>query len=577
MTVNGGVGSLARRALGAPVRAARSLRVPRRTILELDLEEGLIEHLPEDPAAALLARRQLLVRDVVEALHRAANDERVVALIARIGAGAMGLAQVEEVREAVRLFRRSGKPAVVFSETFGEGTPGHAGYYLATAFDEIYLQPSGDVSLTGLLAPAPFARRMLDKLGVTPRMDHRYEYKNALNLFTEEELTEPHREALEAVIESLFTHIVEGVARARGMTPAWARETIGRGPFYGAEAVEARLVDGLVYRDELYDHLKARFPGASFLYLDTYLKRAGRPYAQGETIALIYGVGGVARGESKFSPLTRGTTMGARSVSAAFRKAIADRSVRAILFRVDSPGGSYVASDTIWRETVRARQAGKPVIVSMGNVAGSGGYFVAMSADRIVAQPSTITGSIGVLSGKMLTRELWEKLGITFDEVEEGGHATMWTSLRDYSPEEWQRLQDALDRIYEDFTARVAEGRGMTREQVHEIARGRIWSGTDARRLGLVDELGGMSTALRLAREVAGIAPDADVHLKVYAEEKPFLKRLLGMRPESSEPAAASVLATSLLDAAEPLLREARRAGLLGHPGVLSMPDIGLL
>jgi protease IV len=575
MTADAKLGTTVRRTLGAPVRAAKSMRVPQKTILELDLEEGVIEHLPEDPMAAMLARRKLVLRDVVEALHRAARDERVVALVARVGSGELGLAQVEELREAVAIFRRSGKPAVIFSETFGEGTPGHAGYYLATAFNEIYLQPSGDVSLTGLLAPSPFVRRLLDKLGVRPRMDHRHEYKSAMNLFTEERFTEPHREALEAVVESMLANLVAGIARGRRMTREQARETIGRGPYYGMEAIAARLVDGLAYRDEVYDRLKARFAGARFLYLSTYLQRAGRPYDHGETIALIYGVGGVARGESKFSPLFRGQTMGAKTVSAAFRKAIDDDAVRAIVFRVDSGGGSYVASDTIFRETVRAREAGKPVIASMGNLAGSGGYFVAMAADRIVAQPSTITGSIGVLSGKMLTRELWERLGVTWDEVEKGGHATMWSPIRDYSPEEWQRLQDALDRIYDDFTAKVAEWRKMTRERVHEVARGRIWSGADARRLGLVDELGGLSTALFLAREAAGLAPDAPVHLKVYAEEKPFLKRLLGVRPESSEPSEAAVLAASLLDTAEPLLRQARRTGLLAHPGVLAMPEIG--
>jgi protease IV len=572
----GRLGSLARRAVEDAIAAARAARLPARIILELDLEQGIVEHIPDDPVAAMLARRQLVLRDIVEALQRAARDERVVALVARIGGEEIGLAQVEELREAIQALRAAGKHTVMFAETFGEARPGHAGYYLATAFDEICLQPSGDVSLTGLLAPAPFARRMLDKAGVRPRLDHRHEYKNAKNLFTEEEFTEAHREAMEALVSSVFANIVAAIGAGRRMTPEQARETIGRGPFYGSEAVEAGLVDDLLYRDEVYDRLRARFPDASFLYVPVYLKRAGRPYARGETVALIYGVGPVQRGESKFNPLYRTASMGAKSVSQAFRAAIRDRSVRAIVFRIDSPGGSYVASDVIWREVVRARRAGKPVVASMGNLAGSGGYFVAMHATRIVAHPSTLTGSIGVVTGKMLTRELWEKVGITWDDVAEGGHATMWSSLRDYSPAEWQRLQDSLDRVYEDFTAKVAEGRRMPREQVHEVARGRVWSGSDARRLGLVDEMGGLSTAIGVAREVAGIGPGEEVHLKVYAEPKPLLKRVLGIGPDSSEPSSAARLTTSVIDLAAPLLGEVRRAGLLSDPGVLTMPDIRL-
>jgi protease IV len=553
----------------------RGERVPSRVVLELDLEQGLVEYVPDDPIAAALARDQLSIRDVVEALHRATMDDRVVALVARVGAGELGLAQVEEIRDAVTAFRASGKPTILFSETFGEFASGQGGYYLATAFEEVYLQPSGDVGLAGLISLNPFFSGTLEQLGVEVRMDNRYEYKNALNIFTETEMTEPHREAVEAVLRSSYENIVAGISTGRGMTRDEARQVIDNGPYYGEEAVRARLVDGLAYRDEVYDSLRARVGGdPEFLFLRRYLKGAGRPFQRGEEIALIYGTGTVQRGSSDFSPLTGGSAMGSETVARAFRDAIEDDAIRAIVFRVDSPGGSYVASDVIWRETMRAKAAGKPVIVTMGNVAGSGGYFVAMGADRIVAQPSTITGSIGVVGGKLLLNELSGKLGVTWDDVQVGGNASMWSTFHDYSPAESQRMQALLDRIYQDFTAKVAAGRGLSPDSVHTIARGRIWSGADAHRLGLVDELGGFHVALRLAREAAGIDPDAAIRLRVFPAERTFLELLLDRGRRSSYPTGHDVSAR-LIREMQPIVGMARRAGLLGSPGVLTMPSAG--
>jgi protease IV len=550
-------------------------RVPSRTILELNLEQELAEHVPDDPVAQAVHGRKPTVRDVVEALQRATVDDRVLGLVARVGSGGLGFGQVEEIRDAVIAFRASGKPAVLFSETFGEVGPGHGGYYLATAFDEIYLQPSGDVGLTGLISETPFFRGTLERLDVKPRMDHRYEYKNALNVFTEREFTEPHREATAQILQSVYGNILRAIATARQLPEERVHQVISSGPLLGEEAVRAGLVDRLAYRDEVYDSLQARVGGrAEFLFLERYLRRAGRPHERGETIALIYGVGGVQRGESEFSPVFGGLAMGSETVTRAFHKAIEDRSVRAIIFRIDSPGGSYVASDAIWREVVRARAAGKPVIATMGNVAASGGYFVAMPADRIIAQPSTLTGSIGVLGGKMVTQDLWNRFGVTFDEVTVGGNATMFSGVQDYTPEEWNRLQAWLDRVYGDFTGKVAQGRNMTREQVHEVARGRVWTGTDAHRLGLVDDLGGFPVALQRAREALGLAPDARVNLRVFPEERTLLQALLDRGPQSSRPEAS--LALRLYESLQPALRTARQSGLLGPPGVLSMPPLEL-
>jgi protease-4 len=548
-------------------------KIPDKTILEADFEQQLVEYVPPDPIAQVLYEKTPTTLGIVEALEKAAEDDRVTALVARVGNPPLGVAQLQELREAVLAFRESGKPAVAYADTFGEFSPGNGGYYLATAFDEIYLQPSGDVGLNGLLLETPFFRGTLDKLDLVPRMDHRYEYKNAMNTFTETELTEPHREALEAIMDSIFGQMVSAIAEARGLSEEEVRSLADRGPFLGTEAVDAGLVDGVAYRDEVYSRLRERAGGedAQLLYLDRYRDRAGSPYGEGDTVALIYGVGGVARGESSSDPWS-GSVMGSDSVAQAFRDAVDDDDVKAILFRVDSPGGSYVASDTIWHETVRAREAGKPVVVSMGNVAGSGGYFVAMAADRIVAQPGTITGSIGVLGGKILSTGLWNRLGVTFGDVHTGEASTMFSSLHDYTPEQWEKFESWLDRVYEDFTSKVAEGRNLPKDRVLQIAKGRVWSGEDALDLGLIDALGGFAEALGQVREVAGLEADAPLQLKLYPRPKTAFEALTDKGRDSSEPVA---LLRQTLVRLEPALRLARRLGILDSPrGVLTAPEV---
>ena len=548
--------------------------IPDKVILEVDFEKPLVEYVPQDPVAQALMRKVTTVRDVVEALERASEDERVTGLVARVGAAPMGLAVIQELRDAVGKFGKSGKFTVAYAETFGEVGPGNGAYYLATAFDEIYLQPSGDLGLTGLMYQSPFVRGTLDKLHINPRIDHREEFKNAKNIFTETEFTEPHRQAMQKVMDSHFSQIVQGIVEAREVSEEQLLKLIDSAPLLGTEAIEAKLVDQLLYRDEVYEKVKAKAEGAKLLYLQKYLQRVGRPHNKGPTIALIYGVGGVHRGQSEYDALFGSPSMGSDTIAAAFRDAVADKKVKAIVFRVNSPGGSYVASDTIWREVVKARDANKPVIVSMGNVAGSGGYFVSMSANKIVAQPGTITGSIGVVVGKLLTREFWkEHIGITFDEVQTGKNANFSASTHDYSPEQWQKLQEILDRVYEDFTTKVAEGRQMEKEKVLSVAKGRIWTGENGKELGLVDELGGFDVALQLARKEAGIEPDAAITLKVFPRPKRMIEQLLQRGPDSSEPRAEVVIAGQLLKEIRPLYKMAKEIGLIEEKDVLRMPE----
>jgi protease-4 len=538
---------------------ARASRVPDKTVLELDLERALPERVPDNPLAQILNKDQPTLRDVVEGLEKAGDDPKVKALVATIGAAPLGTAQVQEIRDAVIAFRGKGKRAVAFSETFGEVGPGNGAYYLATAFDEIWLQPSGDIGLTGMVAEHPFLKQTLDKLDVEPQMDHRYEYKNAMNLFTEERFTAAHREATEKLIGSIFGQMVRGIAQGRKLSETEVRALVDRGPFLGPEAVGARLVDGLAYRDEVYEKVKkAAGEDSKLLFLARYVQKAGRPHQKGKVVALVHGLGNVTRGESDEDPFGGQGSMGSDTVTKALRAAMEDDDVKAIVFRVDSPGGSYVASDAIWREVVRARQKGKPVVITMGNVAASGGYFVSMPADKIVAQPGTITGSIGVLGGKFVTRDFWGKLGVTWDEAHTGANATMYSTLTRFTPAEWARFQAWLDRVYGDFTSKVAEGRKLPKEKVLEIAKGRVWTGEDAKALGLVDELGGFHTALRLAKQAAKIADGEDVQVRTYPRRRTPLEQIMGGGPrENSEAAALRQLARQV-QALEPLLRRLR-------------------
>jgi protease-4 len=539
-------------------------RVPSKTILEANFEQGLMEDVPDTPSAQLLLTDRQTVRDVVDAIDRGASDNRVVGMIAKIGAAPMGMAQTQEIRDAVLRFRAHKKFAVAYSETFGEFGPGNGAYYLATAFDHIYLQPSGDVGLTGIILESRFIKGTLSKLGLTFHGDHRYEYKNALNFYTETKYTGPHKEAMTAIMTSWFNQMKDGICQARQIPPEQFRSVVDAGPYLGKEAVAAKLVDAVAYRDEVYGDVKSKAgDGAELLYLDKYLNRAGRPHDRGKTVALVFGVGDVTRGKSDYDPVQGSQNMGSDTVAGAIRAAAEDKDVKAILFRVDSPGGSYVASDTIWREVVRARQAGKPVIVSMGNLAGSGGYFVAMAADKIVAEPGTITASIGVLGGKMLTSGLWDKVGISWDEVHQGENATMFTGTHDFTPAEWGRFQAWLDRVYVDFTGKVADGRKLPKEKVLEIAKGRIWSGQEAKNLGLVDELGGYDTALKLAKKAAGVPESDDVKIVVYPRPKTFYESVIERRsPDNSDKEAVGQTLARILQVVQPVARQLDAVGI---------------
>ncbi len=513
---------LAAVALVASLVARRlARRVKRGTVLELDLDSGVVESHGTDPVSRALTREAVVVRDIVDALDRAAGDDRITAVVARLGNGNIQLAHAQEIRDAVARFRASGKTAFAFAETFGESGQATIDYYLASAFSEIHLMPLGELSITGLLAKGRFIRDLLDKLGVVVDLDHREEYKSALYQLTETGFNEPHRESTTSLVGDQFDQVVSGIAASRGLSEQRVRELIDTAPHLGDRPVEDGLVDHRSHRDDVF----RAAGGNARLFASRYLKRAGRPNRRGTVVALIHGVGMITRGSSRFNPLGGGPSCGADDVAGAFRKAVDDKKVKAIVFRVDSPGGSAIASEAVRHEVERATQAGKPVVVSMGNVAGSGGYWVSTPASHIVAQPATITGSIGVVSGKLVTSKALAKAGITSDQIEFGKMAGFASSHAPYTDEERRKLDAQLDTIYNEFIGLVSAGRNLDRERVAEIAKGRVWTGSQAKEIGLVDSLGGLDRAVDEAKKAANI--DGDCKVRVYPKENtlPFTDR----------------------------------------------------
>ena len=504
-------------------------------ILELDLTDGLLEVRPPEPVAAIMSRHQPMLTEIISGLRQAREDARVRALVVKVGSRPIGLGMVQELRDAIRRFGAAGKPTIAWADSFGEFSAGNVPYYLATAFDTIYLQPSGDLGLTGLAVERTFLRGTLDLLGVQMQVGARHEYKSAPEQLTERGFSGPAREATERISASVTEQLAAAIAERRGVSAERAAELINGGPYLAEQALQAGLVDVLGYRDEVYAAVRRRVgPDAALLYLGRYqrsreLARRARTLTapRQEAVALIYATGSIRRGRSGRSPVS-GPAMGSDSVTAALRAAAADARIRAVVLRVDSPGGSYVASDSIWREVVRTRVGGKPVVVSMGDVAASGGYFISMAADVIFAQPGTVTGSIGVFSGKPVVAEMLGKAGVTTDAVVTGRHANMFSTRHPFSDEEWAIVDAWLDHIYADFTGKVAAGRRLSAERVHELARGRVWTGADARDRGLVDDLGGIEDATAVARTRAGLPATAPlVHF-------PRLGALERLRPASS-------------------------------------------
>lgn len=548
---------------------------PDRIVLQLDLRAAPVEAAAVDPVEALLSEPRPVMADIIDTLLQARLDSRVAGAVLLIGDDSPGLASVQELREALTAFRAADKFVVSFATAFGEGGNGTGAYYLASA-GEVWLQPSGEFAVTGVSVETPFLKGALDKVGIEMQGGKRWEYKSAPNSATETGYTWPQRQNLQALIDSLYAQIVGDVSKARDIPAEELRALIDRAPLSAADAKLAKLVDRIGYWDEAESYvLQQAGPRAALFDIADYRRAVDPPNSEGPVIALIQGSGAIGAGESTYSMAAGDAMMGADTMTAALREAAEDPAIRAVVLRIDSPGGSYVASDTIFREVARTRSRGKPVIVSMGDVAASGGYFLALPADMIVASRATLTGSIGVFGYKPVASQLLADIGVNMGHLHAGANAGMASPFRPFTPQQQAALERSLDRVYADFTQRVGEARKLSPQQVDEVARGRVWTGIDARRVGLVDELGGLALAVDYAKAAAGIDTTSGITLKRLPEPRDpideIVERMFG-RSQSDE----AVAMRRMMQGAAELARTLHALGVTADRGALSMPPLRL-
>ncbi len=504
----------------------RETAVSSRSYLEIRLEGRLEDYSPLIPFLSFYPERTISLYDTWMNLRKASRDSRIKAVLLRFGQLESDWAKIEELRQAVLEFRNSGKPVVAY---FEESPDADKEYYLATACDKIILHPLGWLGVNGLASYVPFFKGMLDKIGIKAEFEHIEEYKTAYNQFTEKSFTPAHREMLQSIYEDIFNRYLDQIAIARKKTPEEMRGLLDRGYFQGKEALEAGLVDALAYEDELFRHFN----------LEQYqelVSISNKKYAGvkpelfglniGKKIALIFASGTIITGDGQQFLL------GSATFSRWLREASKDKSIEAIIVRVDSPGGSAVGSDVIWHELVKARSE-KPVVISMSGLAGSGGYWLSLGGHRIIAQPQTLTGSIGVIAGKFSFQGLMEKLGLTTDKIVIGKNADSFSLYREFRPEEKKILKEQISYIYQQFLERVATSRNLTVEEVNRLGRGRVWTGNQAQKLNLVDELGGLPQAIEAARRLLGLPSEAEVRLVVWPKKRSVLDVILGRKTES--------------------------------------------
>ena len=543
-----------------------SHRVAPGTVLMVKLEGPVDERGSTSVMGAVRGGHETPLNVVRRAIDRATRDSRIAGLAIEIIDPTMELAEAQELCGLIRRFADSGKWTSAYIETAGEFEPGNLAYLVASAAGEVSIMPRGEVNLIGVQMREIFIRGTLDWIGVKPNMDAIGVYKSAKNFFTEKTFTPAQREEDDALLESFYQQLVSQIARQRRLDAAAVRAIIDRAPLDAAGARTAGLVDKLEYEDEFSERIK-HYGGKEHAVLEyaSYERPRILPQlSQRDKIAVIYGTGQIDRGSGGFDPLLSpgGTSMGSDPMTDAFKEAREDDAVRAVVFRINSPGGSVIASELIRRQVELTAQK-KPVVVSMSSYAASGGYWVATPAKKIIADPGTITGSIGVLGGKFNFADSAAKLGVTTDAVARGQNVTIFDEFTDFTPEQQKLLHDQLlGSVYQDFVKRVSDSRHLTIAQVDKIAQGRVWTGEQALGIKLVDALGDFDAALKEAKAQAKLPVDKRVQIVEMPEQPGLLEQLLGGLSSRTQlgPATMRLLAPwwSLLRA------ELARRGALG-------------
>ncbi len=460
--------------------------------------------------------------ETLAAIKDASGNSKIKAILLDIKSPSLGFAKVQELRDTIAIFKKSGKPVYSYFEHCGNG-----GYYLASSADEIFMIPVGEIHLIGLSMEATFLRGLFDKIGIEPNMMHHGDYKSYSDMFTQTEMPEAMREVSNAILDSIYEQLTSGIAKGRNLPVEDVVGLIDNGPFSSEEALEAKLVDKSIYWDETENYLKEKLglTDLKFTDLESYIASKKLFKGKGDKIAVVFASGGVVTGKGTESPFGGAPSIASETYSEIFRKLREDDSIKGILLRVDSPGGSGLASDIIWREQFLTASK-KPMVVSMGDVAGSGGYYVAMAGDSIVAEPGTITGSIGVVTGKFSMKGLYDWLGVNKVIIKRGRNADMFSDYQGWVENQEEKMNQSMMNFYWSFVDKVAESRGMTREAVDNVAQGRVWTGKQALDIGLIDKLGGLDEAMAILKEKAGISVDAEVKIISYPKPKSFFEML---------------------------------------------------
>jgi protease-4 len=510
------------------INAAR--RVKPDTVLTLRIEGEIPEQAAGDSVRDWLAGTTSTVTDLTEAIERARTDPHITGLEVRVSETTLNMGKIQEIRDRIRAFNRARKFSVAYLEFATDKS-----YYLASACQTVILLPRSEFHLHGMMVSTTFLRGTFDKLGIYPDFLHIGEYKNATNVYTEKKFTAAHREATQSLVDDWYHQFLEGVAESRGMPADDVAKIIAAGP-YNSDAVPAtRLVDRVGYWDDARRYVEERNHGNDRrIGLHAYLDRSN--IESGTKLAVIFAAGEIIPGRGGDSPLG-GEMMGSETIAREFRRAREDDAIKAVVLRVDSPGGVAFSSEVIRHELVLTRRS-KPVVVSMADVAASGGYWIAMSANRIIAEPGTLTGSIGVLMGKFNLQGLYQKLGLSEDFIATTENSTLEYPFQNFTPAQREVVMKNMRATYKDFLEGVAAGRHMKVEDVDKIAQGRVWTGERARQIGLVDELGGLHTAITRARELAKIPADEKVSLVYLPPRRSLLERLADLSSDSDADAS---------------------------------------
>lgn len=554
-------------------RLAGTVEIASPAVLEIDLQGEVVERFPADPFLAGFegARHELI--DLVHGLRAAGRDDRIRGVYLRVGSPGYGWAKAEELRAQLAAFRKTGKFVYAYLTPTDE-----LGYYVALAADRIYLLPDAGLELNGFSVETPFVVRMFEKLGLEPQVENVGVYKSAADMFKRDNMSDEEREVTELILRERYDRFVSAVVEGRRVEREPFTEAFNRGVYLARDLVRLRLIDGELYESQVralalgralgkQDEAPGRDELEHFVPVEDYVESLAPLDRGGEgTIALVYAVGAITQGEDTADPLF-GRTMGAASTVEMLRDVRNDERVDAVVLRVDSPGGDAWASEEIWAEVEELKRQ-VPVVVSMSDVAGSGGYYIAAGADMIVAAPSTITGSIGVLGVIFNAARTWDRLGITWGSVKTNEAADFPTTIRPLTEEERATFRSVIQDIYRNFVSRVAQGRKRSTGEIETVAQGRIWSGTQAAERGLVDRVGGLDEAIAEAKELAGIPAGANVGLVLYPQEKSFLERLAALAEMGGSAPARLARGSSGFDqlALERLGRELR--GSLAAAGV---------